>query len=77
MRKRIEYLLDLRKRKNLSALEMANKLGISESLYRKVECGQRAPSRFFMKRLKKEFPEVDMNIFLFLIFTIRAAMIKN
>ncbi|WP_196596037.1 helix-turn-helix domain-containing protein [Pectinatus frisingensis] len=59
----MKYLSVLRKNKNFSVAEMAEQLGISESLYSKVECGQREPSRFFMKKLKEKFPEVDMNIF--------------
>lgn len=59
----MKYLSVLRKNKKFSVAEMAEQLGISESLYSKVECGQREPSRLFMKKLKERFPEVDMNIF--------------
>lgn len=59
----MKYLSELRKRENLNSLEMAKRIGISESLYTKVESGRREPSRFFMKKLKEKFPEVDMNIF--------------
>ena len=43
--------------------EFANKLGFSLSYYEKIECGDREPSRQFLKRLKEEYPQFDLNIF--------------
>ena len=42
---------------------MANKLGVSISLYEKVEYSDRKPSRNFLSKFKKAFPDFDMNIF--------------
>ena len=59
----MKFLIDLRKSKNMTNLQMAEFIGISESLYSKIEYGARQPSRFFMQKFKKAFPEYDMNIF--------------
>ncbi len=59
----MKYLFNIRKEKKLSSIDMAKEIGVSHSLYTKVECGQREPSRIFMKKLKSTFPEIDMNIF--------------
>lgn len=59
----MDYLKKFRVNKELSREQMANKLGISLSLYDKIEFGVRTPSRNFLNRFKKAFPEFDMNIF--------------
>jgi len=56
-------LEDFRKDKSLSRQAMADSLGISLSLYEKIESGGRKPSRNFMGRFKRAFPSFDMNIF--------------
>ena len=43
--------------------EMAEILGISKSLYEKIEYNDREPSRNFLTKFKKAFPDVDMNVF--------------
>jgi len=35
---------------------MAQLMGVSYSMYHKVECGQAKPSRAFMEKLKAQFP---------------------
>lgn len=52
-----------RKDKGYTASEMANILGISQSLYDKIEYDNRKPSREFMTKFKRCFPDFDMNIF--------------
>ena len=59
----MKCLSDYRKARNLSKAEMANKLGVSISLYEKVEYSDRKPSRNFLSKFKKVFPDFDMNIF--------------
>ncbi len=59
----MKFLSELRKDKKLSTVEMAEFIGVSESLYTKIEYGARKPSRSFMQKFKNAFPECDMNIF--------------
>jgi putative transcriptional regulator len=59
----MEWMKKFRNSKGLTASEMAYKLGISKSLYEKIEYDDRQPSRNFMERFKKAFPDFDMNIF--------------
>lgn len=59
----MEWLKDFRKKSGFSRKEMAEKLGISQSLYDKVEFNARLPSQNFMNRFKNTFPTFDMNIF--------------
>lgn len=59
----MKCLAVFRKEKQLTTKEMAKEIGISQSLYEKVEFGNRYPSRFFMERFKKKYPDFDMNIF--------------
>lgn len=49
--------------KKLSREQIANKIGVSLSLYDKIEFEARTPSRNFLNRFKQAFPEFDMNIF--------------
>lgn len=55
------YLRDFRKIKGLSAKSLANAMGISESLYEKVEYGYRNPSYGFTTKLKRIYPDVDIS----------------
>lgn len=57
------YLINRRLELNLSQIDFAKKLGISYSLYSKVELGLRKPSNKLLVKLKKENPKVDINIF--------------
>jgi hypothetical protein len=56
-------LIEFRKNNFFTKQEMANKLGVSLSLYEKVECSDRHPSRSFLSKFKEVFPSYDMNIF--------------
>ena len=58
-------LKEFRKSLNLSQEKMANKLGITVSMYEKVENGRTGASASFMKRIKKTFPEADINCIFF------------
>lgn len=60
----MEWMKKFRNSKGFTASEMADKLGISKSLYEKIEYDDRQPSRNFMERFKKAFPDFDMNVFL-------------
>ena len=59
----MEWMKKFRNSKGFTAGEMADKLGIFKSLYEKIEYDDRQPSRNFMERFKKAFPDFDMNIF--------------
>jgi transcriptional regulator with XRE-family HTH domain len=43
--------------------EFAKELGISKSLYTKIECGNRKPSNNVISKIKKRYPFIDTNIF--------------
>ena len=58
-------LKNLRKEKKLSQEKMANLLGITVSMYEKVENGRTGASASFMKRLKKVFPDADIDLIFF------------
>lgn len=59
----MKALKDFRNSLNLTAQEFANEVGISKSLYDKLETGARKPSREFLTKLKKKYPQFDVNIF--------------
>lgn len=59
----MKVLKDFRNSLNLTAQEFAKEIGISKSLYDKVETGARKPSREFLTKLKKKYPQFDVNIF--------------
>ncbi|WP_050992742.1 helix-turn-helix domain-containing protein [Selenomonas ruminantium] len=59
----MECLISFRKMQGLTRAEVALKLGVSHSLYEKIELGDRKPSRSFMEKFKRTFPSFDMNIF--------------
>lgn len=59
----MEELKKFRISKKLTVTEISKKIGISKSLYEKVELGIRKPSREFTTKFKKIFPEFDVNIF--------------
>ena len=65
----MQSLIDFRISKGLSRQEMARALGVSHSLYEKIELSARQPSRWFMERFKSAFPSFDMNIFLMSCYT--------
>jgi len=47
----------------LTILEFADGIGVSKSLYEKIETGDRKPSRQFTAKFKKKYPQFDVNIF--------------
>lgn len=61
--KNLEVLKKFRLSLNLTTQGFADKIKVSKSLYEKVESGARKPSREFLSKLKKTFPQFDVNIF--------------
>lgn len=59
----LEQLKAFRENQQLSRSSMAKEIGVSKSLYEKVEYGIRLPSQNFLCRLKKRFPSFDVNLF--------------
>ena len=53
----------IRKSKGLTVEEFAKRLGYSISAVIKIIYKEREPSKRFLKRLKREFPEADLNYF--------------
>lgn len=58
----MEYLKNFRISLNLTYQEFADSLEISKSLYEKVERGERKPSRKFAEKLKRTYPQFDINL---------------
>lgn len=54
-------LQKLRSQKNLTQSKIAEILGFTKSHYVKIELGIRNPGFKFLKALKDNFPEVNMN----------------
>lgn len=59
----MEILKKFRLSLGMTAQEFADYIGISKSLYDKIETGIRKPSREFTTKLKKKYPQFDVNIF--------------
>lgn len=59
----MKQIKEFRLNQGFSRQQMANLMNISLSQYNKVEFNQRPPSRAFLKKFKRAFPEFDMNIF--------------
>ena len=57
----LNALLSFRHKKKKTQKEMADELGLSYSFYRSIEYGYRNPSHSFIKQLKKNYPEFDIN----------------
>ncbi len=57
----IENLSEFRNDRKLTHDEMAKKLGISKSFYKKIEYGDRNPSFNFIKKFKEVFPDADID----------------
>lgn len=60
---KLKELKEFRNSLNLTTAEFSNKIGVSKSLYDKIEAGVRKPSREFTTKFKKVFPQFDVNIF--------------
>ena len=58
-------LKNLRKEKKLSQEKMANLLGITVSMYEKVETGRAGASAAFIKRIKEAFPDASIDFLFF------------
>lgn len=54
-------LVDLRNKKKLTQREMAKKIGISLTMYSKIEIGERNPSYNFLVKFKKTFEDIDVD----------------
>lgn len=54
-------LIDFRNNLGFSQKEIAEKLGITYSFYSKIETGERRPSYNFLNKLKKTFPDADID----------------
>ena len=55
------YLKEFRKSKKLTQKQLAELLGFTKTHYIKVEMGVRNPGYNFLKALKVNFDEVDIN----------------
>jgi transcriptional regulator with XRE-family HTH domain len=60
----MEHLKRFRLSLGLTSLEMSVKLGISYSLYDKIERGERNASNAFLRKFSKIFPSYDLTFFL-------------
>lgn len=58
-------LKEFRQSKQLSQEAFAREIGFTLSMYSKVESGRVKPSRNFMEKVKKSFPEIDINVVFF------------
>lgn len=54
-------LVNFRVMNNLTQKEMANKVGITLTLYSKIELGVRNPSYNFLVKFKQAFKDVDVD----------------
>ena len=61
----MKSLVDLRNISKLSQREMAKKIGVSLTLYSKVELGERNPSYNFLTKFKKAFKDADIDAIFF------------
>lgn len=59
----METLKGFRISLGLTIQQFAKSIEVSKSLYEKVECGVRKPSRVFITKFKKVYPQFDVNIF--------------
>lgn len=59
----MDLLKKIRKDNQLTQIEMAKRLKVSESMYTKIETGHMKPSFNFIYKVKTEFPEIDTNDF--------------
>lgn len=54
-------LKEFRKQKGLSQEKMASELGVSLSMYAKVEQGAAKAGRNFMEKIKRKYPEASID----------------
>lgn len=55
-----DELINFRESNKLTQQQMANKIGVSLSLYQKVEKGERNSSFNFIRRFKHVYPNADI-----------------
>ena len=58
----METLKQFRLSLNLTIPGFAKEIEVSKSLYEKVETGARKPSREFITKLKRKYPQFDVNL---------------
>ena len=58
-------LRELRKENGLNQEQMAAELGVSLSMYQKVEHGNAKAGRKFMEKIKQRFPEASIDYIFF------------
>lgn len=59
----MEQLKKFRLSLGLTITGFSTSIRVSKSLYEKIEYGVRKPSRGFITKLKKAYPQFDTNIF--------------
>jgi transcriptional regulator with XRE-family HTH domain len=59
----VKQLKDFRELTGMSPELFAKDLGVSLSLYEKIEYGYITPSKSFIKKFKTKYPIIDTNIF--------------
>jgi transcriptional regulator with XRE-family HTH domain len=60
-----DNLHDFREKQNMTLAEMAAKLGISQSMYEKIEGGRRGTSYKFIRKFQVAFPDADIILIFF------------
>ena len=60
----MKTLQDFREALGKNRREMAEEIGISKSMYEKLETGERKPSRELIEKIKMKYPLLDVSIFL-------------
>ncbi|WP_250673514.1 helix-turn-helix transcriptional regulator [Paraclostridium ghonii] len=60
-------LVDFRNLNNLTQKQMADKIGVTLSMYSKVELGLRNPSYDFLVKFKKVFKDINIDSIFFTI----------
>lgn len=59
----MEEIKQFRASLNLTSRAFAESINVSKSLQEKIEMGIRKPSREYLEKLKKKYPQFDVNIF--------------
>lgn len=68
-------LRELRKENGLNQEQMAAELGVSLSMYQKVEQGNAKAGRKFMEKIKQRFPEASID-YIFLLLTAEFPLLR-
>lgn len=61
----LKHLKEIRKEKQLTQQEMADYIGVSLSMYEKVERGYIKASRNFIESFKNQYPHIDIDYIFF------------